>query len=101
MTGHYMYAHYAGYWGMRYLQRKISTNDIAGVRAGMKMISTEVGENIKSIQARVAFTRGAARQFGLAFGIQFSPWYGFLNLEGFFRLRKYALCSDGPKLICL
>ena len=48
INGHYCYQHYACQWGA----------DIVG---------SEVGENINSIQAHLAFTRGAARQYG-------KPW---------------------------
>lgn len=57
INGHYCYQHYAGEWGA----------DIVG---------SEVGENINSTQAHIAFTRGAARQFGKPWIIDFSSWYG-------------------------
>ena len=39
---------------------------------------SEVGENINSIQAHIAASRGAARQYAVPFLIDFSPW-----LQGF------------------
>ena len=57
INGHYCYQHYACQWGA----------DIVG---------SEVGENINSIQAHLAFTRGAARQYGKPWLIDFSSWYG-------------------------
>ena len=57
VNGHYCYQHYACEWGC----------DVVG---------SEVGENINSIQAHIAFTRGAARQYGKPWLIDFSSWYG-------------------------
>ncbi len=57
INGHYCYQHYACEWGA----------DIVG---------SEVGENINSTQAHIAFTRGAARQYGKPWLIDFSSWYG-------------------------
>jgi hypothetical protein len=57
INGHYCYQHYGCEWGA----------DIVG---------SEVGENINSIQAHIAFTRGAARQYGKPWLIDFSSWYG-------------------------
>lgn len=57
INGHYCYQHYAGEWGA----------DIVG---------SEVGENINSTQAHIAFTRGAARQYGKPWLMDFSSWYG-------------------------
>jgi hypothetical protein len=57
INGHYCYQHYACEWGC----------DIVG---------SEVGENINSIQAHIAFTRGAARQYGKPWLMDFSSWYG-------------------------
>jgi len=55
-TGHYLFAHYGGAWGA-------------------SMVVTEVGENINSIQAHLAYTRGAGRQFGIPWGVDVSPWF--------------------------
>ncbi|WP_141734282.1 hypothetical protein [Oligoflexus tunisiensis] len=60
LTGHYFYSHYAARWG----------------KDRLDLIQSEIGENIRSTNARVAFTRGAARQYGKPWGLQFSPWYG-------------------------
>jgi len=57
INGHYCYQHYACEWGA----------DIVG---------SEVGENINSTQAHIAFTRGAARQYGKPWLMDFSSWYG-------------------------
>jgi hypothetical protein len=57
VNGHYCYQHYGCEWGA----------DIVG---------SEVGENINGIQAHIAFTRGAARQYGKPWLIDFSSWYG-------------------------
>jgi hypothetical protein len=57
INGHYCYQHYACEWGC----------DVVG---------SEVGENINSIQSHIAFTRGAARQYGKPWLIDFSSWYG-------------------------
>lgn len=57
VNGHYCYQHYACEWGC----------DVVG---------SEVGENINSIQTHIAFTRGAARQYGKAWLMDFSSWYG-------------------------
>ncbi len=57
INGHYCYQHYACEWGC----------DVVG---------SEVGENINSIQAHIAFTRGAARQYGKPWLMDFSSWYG-------------------------
>ncbi len=57
INGHHCYQHYAAEWGC----------DIVG---------SEVGENINGIQAHIAFTRGAARQYVKPWLIDFSSWYG-------------------------
>jgi hypothetical protein len=57
INGHYCYQHYACEWGA----------DIVG---------SEVGENINGTQMHIAFTRGAARQYGKPWLIDFSSWYG-------------------------
>ena len=57
VSGHYCYQHYACQWGA-------------------DLVGSEVGENINGIQAHIAFTRGAARQYGKPWLIDFSSWYG-------------------------
>ena len=57
INGHYFFQHYGAAWGA-------------------DIVMSEVGENIDSIQAHVAFTRGAARQNGKPWGLDFSAWYG-------------------------
>jgi len=59
LTGHYSYHHYAAAWDPNV--------DIIGI---------EIGENISSINANIAFCRGASRQFNKYMGIDFSPWWG-------------------------
>ena len=56
MNGHCHYQHYAGEWGFDY-------------------IGAEIGENIASHQAHLAFTRGAAKQYGKISSMYFSNWY--------------------------
>lgn len=55
-TGHYLFPHYGAAWGAA-------------------MVVSEVGENINSIQAHIAFLRGASRQFNVPWGTDFSPWF--------------------------
>lgn len=57
INGHYCYQHFGCEWGC----------DIVG---------SEVGENINSTQAHIAFTRGAARQFHKPWLMDMSSWYG-------------------------
>ena len=57
VTGHYFFQHYGSAWGA-------------------DILMSEVGENIDSVQAHIAFTRGAARQAGKPWGLDFSVWYG-------------------------
>lgn len=57
INGHYCYQHFGCEWGC----------DIVG---------SEVGENINSTQAHIAFTRGAARQFRKPWLMDMSSWYG-------------------------
>lgn len=42
----------------------------------VSMVAVEVLENIFSTQAHYAFTRGAARQYGLPWAADGSPWFG-------------------------
>ena len=56
-TGHYLFPHYSAAWGG-------------------SLVVSEVGENINSVQAHIAFLRGAGRQFGVPWGTDFSPWFG-------------------------
>lgn len=50
-------------------------NGVAGMNKDTGIVGTEIGENINSINAHYAFTRGSARQFHLPFSIDFSAWY--------------------------
>jgi hypothetical protein len=56
-NGHYPYHHYAAEFGF-------------------DAIGTEIGENIASHQLRLAFNRGAARQYHLPWFVDVSAWYG-------------------------
>jgi hypothetical protein len=59
--GHYLLGGHSALWG------------------GVGVVGSEVGENINSINLHLAMTRGAARQFGVPFLIDFSPWMqGFI-----------------------
>jgi hypothetical protein len=57
VTGHSHYEAYAAEWGA-------------------SVVGIEVGENIGFTQSKIAFTRGAARQWNLPFSVQMSPWFG-------------------------
>jgi len=70
VTGHSHYEAYAGEWGS-------------------KVIGLELGENIAFTQSKIAFARGAARQWAKPFSVQVSPWFagscttnGALKMEG-------------------
>lgn len=70
VTGHSHYEAYAAEWG-----------------AGL--IGLELGENIAHTQSKIAFARGASRQWDRPWSIQISPWYagscttaGPLKMEG-------------------
>ncbi len=56
VTGHSHYEAYAGEWGAR-------------------CIGLEVGENIAFTQSKLAFTRGASRQWQKPWSVQVSPWF--------------------------
>jgi hypothetical protein len=43
---------------------------------GAKGVGCEVGENINSTQSHIAFTRGAAKQYRLKWGVDMSSWFG-------------------------
>lgn len=57
MNGHYCWHHYAG-------------------ETGFDVIGSELGENVYSYQLHYAMCRGAARQYGAAWFIDFSSWHG-------------------------
>lgn len=44
--------------------------------AGADIVSIETGENIPATQVKRAFARGAARQFGVPWTEDVSPWFG-------------------------
>ena len=56
VTGHSHYEAYAGEWGAR-------------------CIGLEVGENIAFTQSKLAFARGASRQWEVPWSVQVSPWF--------------------------
>ena len=56
VTGHSQYEAYAGEWGAR-------------------CIGLEVGENIAFTQSKLAFARGASRQWRRPWSVQVSPWF--------------------------
>ena len=67
LNGHYLYFHHAVNFGH------------AGDRP-VTFLSSEVAENINSVNGHLAFLRGAARQYDVAsWGVDVSPWFrGFV-----------------------
>lgn len=59
-NGHYPWFHYAAEFGAH-------------------SVTAELGESISSPQSRIAFCRGAAKQYGIAWVCDFSYWYNNLN----------------------
>ena len=57
VTGHSHYEAYAAEWGAT-------------------LIGLELGENIGYSQSKIAFARGASRQWGQPWSVQVSPWMG-------------------------
>ena len=57
MNGHYPWHHYAA-------------------ELGFDQIGSEIGENINNYQWHIALTRGAARQYGKPWFMDFSAWHG-------------------------
>jgi len=47
------------------------------LRLGAKNIMSEIGNQVPLTAMQIAFARGAARQFGKAFGVYYEPWGGF------------------------
>jgi hypothetical protein len=64
LSGHYFYPHHAIAFGA----------SPGGTR--VTFLSSEVAENINSVNAHLAFLRGAARQYGVDWGVDVSPWFG-------------------------
>lgn len=56
MNGHYSWHHYAGEWGF-------------------DLLGSEIGENIHGYQFHIAMNRGAARQYGKPWFMDFSMWH--------------------------
>jgi hypothetical protein len=84
VTGHSHYEAYAAEWG-----------------AGL--VGLELGENIAHTQSKIAFARGASRQWNRPWSAQVSPWYtgscttaGPLRMEG-----KYARGLDAGHSLSL
>lgn len=68
VTGHSHYEAYAGEWGAR-------------------CIGLELGENIAFTQSKLAFARGASKQWGRPWSVQVSPWmHGAVTTSGPLRL---------------
>jgi hypothetical protein len=72
VTGHSHYETYAAEWGAR-------------------LIGLEIGENIAFAQSKMAFARGASRQFNVPWSSQISPWFhgscttrGALRMDGIY-----------------
>ncbi len=77
VTGHSHYEAYVGEWGS-------------------KVIGLELGENIAFTQSKIAFARGASRQWDRPFSIQVSPWFaGSCTTDGPLRMDgQYARGLD-------
>lgn len=69
MNGHYPWHHYAA-------------------ENGASALLTEIGENVSNYQMRLAFNRGAARQYSLPWGVDFSNWWCQ-------RILDYTILNDG------
>ena len=82
MLGHYLMHHYAAEW------------------SNVELIGSEVGENIDSIQAHFAFTRGAARQFRKPWFIDFSDWNDgtYHNYKMNATTRQYDRANNGHSI---
>lgn len=77
VTGHSHYEAYAAEWGAR-------------------VIGLELGENIAFSQSKLAFARGASRQWRRPWSVQVSPWFaGSCTTRGPLRMKgKYARGLD-------
>lgn len=69
MNGHYPWHHYAAEFGA-------------------SAVLSEIGENVSNYQMRLAFTRGAARQYSLPWGMDFSNWWNM-------RVLDYTIQNEG------
>lgn len=69
MNGHYPWHHYAA-------------------ENGASVLLTEIGENVSNYQLRLAFNRGAARQYSLPWGVDFSNWWCG-------KIHDYTITRDG------
>ena len=71
VTGHSHYEAYVGEWGAR-------------------CIGLEVGENIAFTQSKLAFARGASRQWRKPWSVQVSPWFnGACTMSGPLRMNGH------------
>ena len=75
MNGHHCWHHYAAEFGC-------------------DVIGSEIGENIHGYQLHIAMNRGAARQYGKPWFIDFSAWYGGGILD--YSNRQYWGSSSSP-----
>ena len=68
-----------------------------GVQRGhTAVVASEIQENINSVQAHIAFTRGAARQYRIPWAIDVSPWdAGFITDYSKARPWKAASAAGG------
>ena len=73
-----------------------------GAEWGADLIQSEVGENINSTQTHIAFSRGAARQYGKPWGLDESSWYGPGNRDwtvpGIWGTSSCATCGHSLSL---
>ena len=74
VNGYGFYQHYGARWGSD------------------RLIGVEVCENIPGSQPHYSFTRGAGRQYGLAWYAQMSPWYAGTILS----YDRYSPWTPGP-----
>lgn len=63
---------------------------------GADVVSTEIGENQNNYQMHTAFVRGAGRQYGLPWGIDFSMWHGgyMYNPNGYESWNKTSIIGS-------
>lgn len=62
MNGHHCWHHYAG-------------------AAGATVLGSEIGENIHGYQLHIAMNRGASKQYGVPWTMDFSSWHGASILD--------------------
>jgi hypothetical protein len=64
--------------------------------AGADTVGVEVGENVPATQVQRAFARGAARQYGIPWHDQVSPWFGAGMPSGVPTMRETAPGKTEP-----